>query len=82
MGKPFGCKNAFMIKIALVLCSSLALAAGCASVIESTPNHVIVRKGAVMSGKPFDVANAECQKFGKRAVYTGHPHEGYVYDCR
>jgi surface antigen len=73
----------FMPKIAFVFCSLLTLLTGCASVLESTPNHVIVRKGAVMLGKPFDVANAECQKYGKRAVYTGHPlHEGYVYDCR
>ena len=76
-------RMALMSKTAFVLYSLLVLITGCSSVIESTTNHVIVRKGAVMSGKPFDVATAECQKYGKRAVYSGRPlHEGFFYDCR
>jgi hypothetical protein len=69
----------------------LPLMACGASVIESTPDGVWLKKPFMGLGSPESVAQEHCAQFGKTAVYksTMHPADGnkhfmpiIVYDCR
>jgi uncharacterized protein YceK len=70
-----------MFKIAIGVTVALVLS-GCASVVASTPKQVIVRAGSAMTGEALKIAQAECEKKGLNAVYSGRPMPNeFVYDC-
>ena len=54
---------------------ALALAglglAGCVDVVESSPTAVWVQKPLIALGTAEGTAEAECARYGKRAVYQG-----------
>jgi hypothetical protein len=59
--------------IALVL-AALAVAAGaaaCVDVVDSSPQAVWVQKPLIAFGTVEGTAAAECEKYGKRAVFKG-----------
>lgn len=52
----------------LLLCLG---AAGCVDVVESSPAAVWVQKPLIAFGTVEGTAEAECARYGKRAVYQG-----------
>ncbi|MDZ3837848.1 MAG: hypothetical protein U0S49_10795 [Rhodospirillales bacterium] len=54
----------------LVLAVTLATS-GCIDVVETSPNAVWVEKPLIAFGTVEGTAEAECARYGKRAVYRG-----------
>ncbi|MCU0893342.1 MAG: hypothetical protein MUD06_03310 [Rhodospirillales bacterium] len=48
---------------------------GCVDVVESTPNAVWVEKPLIAFGTVEGKAEAECARYGKRAVFRGSLEE-------
>lgn len=55
----------------LLLCLAAILIAGCIDVVESSPSAVWVQKPLIALGTVEGAAEAECARYGKRAVYQG-----------
>lgn len=51
----------------IALACSVGLIAGCASVVQATDRNVIVKHGLSSGVDAVRLADAECQKHGKRA---------------
>ena len=67
----------------LVLSASVLFISGCASIIASTPDQVIIKAQPFETAKALEIATAECKKQDKRAIYGGRVMEGQlVFDCR
>lgn len=66
----------------IALISSVLVVSGCASVIASSPDQVIIEAGAAETAKALELATIECKKQGKRAVYVGKVTQyQLVFDC-
>lgn len=55
----------------LLLGLAAILIAGCVDVVDSSPNAVWVQKPLIALGTVEGRAEAECARYGKRAVYQG-----------
>jgi hypothetical protein len=66
-GEPMPKPLAPLLLLALVAVS----ASGCIDVVESTPNAVWVEKPLIAFGTVEGTAEAECARYGKRAVFRG-----------
>lgn len=53
------------------LAAALLLVAGCVDVVDSSPTAVWVQKPVISFGTIEGTAEAECAKYGKRAVARG-----------
>lgn len=55
----------------LVLATAAMAVAGCVDVVESSPSAVWVQEPLIAFGTVEGTAEAECARYGKRAVYQG-----------
>jgi hypothetical protein len=55
----------------LLLCLAGIAIAGCVDVVASSPSAVWVQKPLIAFGTVEGTAEAECARYGKRAVYRG-----------
>lgn len=59
-----------LVRVAMS-CIAAAVLVGCVDVVESSPSAVWVKRPLIAFGSVEGTAEAECEKYGRRAVYQG-----------
>lgn len=59
------------LRTLLVVLAAAVASPGCVDVVESSPAAVWVQKPLIAFGTVEGTAEAECARYGKRAVYRG-----------